>query len=651
MSNVWEFLLQTLSVSLTAGLLLIVKYLLADKLSPRWQYAIWWVLALRVLIPASMEHFLLHPIPLWLETWKGMAEDGLHSVYSSVGQVISVKAPIPWIAELPFSLTDWFFVLYATGVLGALAWYVISYLRLRMALRRGVPGSEDLEEQMLRVSREYGLRPCRVVSVKGLTSAFVCGVFRPVLAVPAGAELDGKVALHELLHLKYGDSLQNLFWCVLRALHWCNPFLQYVFNRIGNDMESLCDHRVLERLEGEERRSYGAILLSMANDRYPRAPGTTSISNGGKNITRRIEAIVRFKKYPKGMALVSVCTAVMLAAQVLCGSAADYASQNAYIHPTSEAGLAQSMAMARLERCTTPAAAIDTYVKALRWENGVMLALVSPISQQPALVREMDTYRIEGGWGYFHIEPGKYLDYLFTSEGYYIANLAKQEDGSYTAVLVFGVYSLLDEEGFLITDETGNSWLESTVLIPIIVYQDNGWVVRESGERQAYQNLSCGLALESYDIPILANQEVYEGSYGTLTVYSTSLYYVCGDDATWTFFDRNSLDNNSLNFNLDQDFSGGGYMLQMEYQFHGTLEEWSAFPGASINVLSVLTDENGTATDTNSVSRANKEDRTLMLSVPYSHLYGLAQLASYTVTVNWNGEKQEEFRIEKELSL
>ena len=50
MGNIWEFLLQTLTVSLAAAVLLIVKYLLADKLSPRWQYGVWGLLALRALI-------------------------------------------------------------------------------------------------------------------------------------------------------------------------------------------------------------------------------------------------------------------------------------------------------------------------------------------------------------------------------------------------------------------------------------------------------------------------------------------------------------------------------------------------------------------------------------------------------------------------
>ena len=115
-------------------------------------------------------------------------------------------------------------------------------------------------------------------------------------------------------------------------------------------MESLCDQRVLEELEGEERRAYGKILLSMTDEKYARAPGTTSISNGGKNIKRRIEAIARFKKYPRGMALVSVCALVVLAAPIFAGSetsgyGTDYPNLSDYRSKVM-------MAEARMNGCT-----------------------------------------------------------------------------------------------------------------------------------------------------------------------------------------------------------------------------------------------------------------------------------------------------------
>ena len=69
--------------------------------------------------------------------------------------------------------------------------------------------------------------------------------------------------------------------CLFRCVHWCNPLLWYAFDQVQNDLEALCDQRVLERLEGEDRRDYGRILLSMADEKYARAPGTSSKRSGG----------------------------------------------------------------------------------------------------------------------------------------------------------------------------------------------------------------------------------------------------------------------------------------------------------------------------------------------------------------------------------
>jgi len=391
MTDLWGFLLQTLYVSLVGGLLLLVKWLLRDKLTPRWQYGVWTVLALRILLPIqTIGKYILLPLPLWVETAKLLVESRLHSAYADLYGPVDVTAPIPLITTGPESVTDWLFLLYAAGVLIMLVQYLVSYLRLRRLMAGGKPADDKLQAQIDRIGEKYRLKSCRAVVIQGLPSPMVFGTFRPVLAIPTEGTLDDHVILHELLHIRYYDALQNLFWCLCRALHWCNPFVRYLVNRIGNDMESLCDQRVMERLEGEERRNYGISLLAMANDRYPRAPGTTSISNGGQNITRRIEAIVRFKKYPKGMALASVCVTVMLLF--------------ANLFPTSAQGLEgigegagpwetdQAEASLNLVRCSTVAGAIDTYAKGLIEGNLDYLSLASPTNEGEDFVRTVQIY-------------------------------------------------------------------------------------------------------------------------------------------------------------------------------------------------------------------------------------------------------------------
>ena len=389
MVNIWSFLCQTLTASLVAALLLVVKRLFLDKLSPRWQYGIWAVLALRLLLPAGLGgRYVLFDWRLWLETVKTAAERRLPSVLSSPFALTEVFAPIPLFPNgflRPESVTDLLFYLYAAGVLLSLLWFFLSYLRLRRSLRGAAAPDGAVLALLDQLCRRYGLKLPRTVAVlPGAGSAFVCGPFKSVLILPAGRTVDEKVLLHELLHLKYGDIWIGILLCVLRCLHWCNPLIWYCCDRAQNDCESLCDQRVLERLEGEERRDYGRILLSMADDAHARAPGTSSMANGGRNIKRRIQAIARFKRYPSGMALASLCVAAVLALTCLVGTT-PAAAFDAVPRSTNMA-----MAQARLSRPSTPAGALDTYVKAVLSDNGVYLAAVTPQDEQGALWRQLE---------------------------------------------------------------------------------------------------------------------------------------------------------------------------------------------------------------------------------------------------------------------
>ena len=475
MGNIWEFLYQTLTVSIVAAALLFIKWLLRDKLSPRWQYGVWAVLALRALLPASTARGVVPSLALGVETLKSAVELGLGSAYSGAFEPIRLRHVLPWIDAAPASATDWLFIAYAAGVLLTLAWYALRYARLRSLLRRGSAAGAEAQAAIAAAAGKYGLRPCPAVAVPGLKTAFVCGVFRPVLAVPAEGAPDEKVILHELLHLKHRDALQNVFWCFLRALHWCDPFMQYVFDRVGNDMESLCDQRVLERLEGEERREYGGILLEMASRAYARAPGTSSISNGAKNIARRIEAIARFKLYPRGMALIAACTAVTLCAALLTGAAADHSDRRLQA-PRNEGELVAALSASRLNRCTTLAGALDTYAKALLCGRGVYFAMSTPLSEQERWFQEMREYGASPySLDHSGTEPFRSVENANDTENVIYFNLRETGDGRYQCCIRL-VYS-----GWL----TDGERRERYVLIPVEIWREDGfYVVRETGGRE-----------------------------------------------------------------------------------------------------------------------------------------------------------------------
>ena len=199
MENIWMFLQQTAAASLTALFLLILQRIFLDKLSPRWQYGVWFVLLLRLLLPVGFlgRQTALDVSP-WVETLRAWAELGLHSAYSSPFVSAPPAAPVPLPPEgAPASWTDVLFLVYLAGVLLSALWFVLCAARLSRRVGEGVPVEGDRRAQIEALAAKYRLPcPARIVECRGDHSPFVLGALRPTLVLPMGWAVDGKVVLH-----------------------------------------------------------------------------------------------------------------------------------------------------------------------------------------------------------------------------------------------------------------------------------------------------------------------------------------------------------------------------------------------------------------------------------------------------------------------
>lgn len=150
MRDPWGFLLQTLTVSGAAVLVLVVKTLLCRQLSPRWQAGIWGLVGIVALLPAGWGgRYVLVNWPAAVETLKAV----LAGNYGPLG----VIAPIPLPNAAPQTVWQWLFWVYAVGAGGCLLWYLIAYVRLRLALRRGTPAAADVTAAVEKTAAQYGL--------------------------------------------------------------------------------------------------------------------------------------------------------------------------------------------------------------------------------------------------------------------------------------------------------------------------------------------------------------------------------------------------------------------------------------------------------------------------------------------------------------
>lgn len=443
MFDIWGFLLQTLTVSGVAVLLLIIKALFKDKLPPKWHFAVWSVLGIIILFPAGIGgRYTLFNWQMIIEYMKTIMGD-----YSFT----RVLFPLPYINSMPKTILEWLFAIYIAGIIVHLIKYLVSYIRLRHLLHKGSSPADETVSRIHEIAEKYKLKSCKIIEVSGLPSAFVCGIIRPILVLPADKEIDDKVILHELLHLKYKDTLWSFVICLLKCIHWCNPLLAFCANQAINDMEVRCDQRVLEQLEGEERRDYGRILISMANDRFAKTPGSTCINNGGKNIRKRIEAIARFKKYPVGMGLVSICVIIALGCSLAIGVQATNI-------PKEHKDTHWSLASAKSISCTTPAGAFDTYAKAVMRESRIYRIMCAPENMQAELIGADNSIWDCG------------LSGDAESSNYYIYNIEVLNKDTYEGLLVIR----------LVNNPDGMEWEEGKYFVAhqkVRVFKENGrWV-------------------------------------------------------------------------------------------------------------------------------------------------------------------------------
>lgn len=426
MKDIYEFLICTLFASLPAIYVLIIKNVLRDKLTPLWQFSLWAVLGVALIIPVNSYPFL-----------SLLAE----SIKTFLSDTVSVSRPtlsIPFFpTKLPETADEYLYVTYFAGFFVMLIKYAYSLLKLKLILRKCPEADENTLIKVRDTAMRYKLPLCKIRILKGINSPFICGIISPVLVLPEG-ETDEKIILHELLHLKYKDVLWGIPIALYRCIHWCNPFLWYCFNKINNDIEELCDARVISLLDGEERREYGNIILSMANGKYASLPGTSSIANGGKNIRSRIETIARFKQYPQGNTVVSLCIIALLVSSLFVPGAAAIVPDS-FTEADNNTSLLIALSAARSYYCTTPAGAIDTYAYSVINKDVVYRAFSAPLELHKDIEKAVRASISNDGE--IHYPEFTLGNHPYGSNNYYVYNLTQTAKNQYSAYIVINAFS------------------------------------------------------------------------------------------------------------------------------------------------------------------------------------------------------------------
>ena len=325
-----EALKIVLSLSLSGSLLILILYLIRplvkERLSKRWQYYIWLVVIARLLLPFAPEINLMGTF--FQEINKGMeqiefitpsnqgaplvSESGIQppgnmengqDTFENGQPASSASADNPARNILPVILQNLWLVWLVVALILFIRKITI-YQDFVKYIRAGCVEVADID-----MLERFGklVEQNKVKTIVGLytnnliSSPLLIGFFRPCIVLPSAdlppADFQYTI-LHELAHYKRRDMFYKWLVQLAVCVHWFNPLVYVMSRDVGRACELSCDEAVIWTLDPQERRAYGDTLLNAmgAGGNYKDSLAAVTLNESKELLKERLDSIMRFKK-------------------------------------------------------------------------------------------------------------------------------------------------------------------------------------------------------------------------------------------------------------------------------------------------------------------------------------------------------------------
>ena len=300
------------NMSITASFLIAACLVIRKvfKHMPKYIRCLMWILvAIRLAVPFTIESpASLLPAKEYVPQETVVKESGnTETTLNTEKFVVVQNKAADASAEVPISADekegaegfdlDLMAILSAIWMLGFATVFIyafISYIRLVKCVRNSS-----------RVARD-------VYEVNGLESAFVLGIVRPRIYIPAGLTNDEAYIIlsHERAHIKRLDHLLKPAAYLIAGMHWFNPLVWVFYHFLSEDIELACDEKAIKTIGYDKKKLYSVTLLNMSVPRKYIA--ACPVAFGETGTKERIRNVLKMKKNRTiaALAAFAVCAAL-----------------------------------------------------------------------------------------------------------------------------------------------------------------------------------------------------------------------------------------------------------------------------------------------------------------------------------------------------
>lgn len=283
--------IEVLEVSILSAFLicvvLIVNRVLGNRYSLRWIQAIWLLLAIRLLLPVNVisitvptQAKALNTIVKSVEENQKIVNPGLPKQGSTrknstdhKGTDVNVNEDydiqVSGKASTLLTIIRYSFIgisyIWVLGVILQFIRYSISYIIFIRKLNQDNDRIRDSKwYETLRNMNQRNLR-INIYTNKKASSPFSVGVLKKKIVLPNKSYTEDEleaILCHEYTHLCNHDILFKILLCIVKTVHWFNPFIYKMERTVNQNMELICDEAVIRNRKLEYRQMYGRTILN-----------------------------------------------------------------------------------------------------------------------------------------------------------------------------------------------------------------------------------------------------------------------------------------------------------------------------------------------------------------------------------------------------
>ena len=337
MNEIFKLILSlSISGSIVAIILFVLKPLLKDKFSKVWHYYIWLIVIARFILPFTIQNSFIHTAFIHTESYLSfqteaqnqqanvpivaintLQDTGIQSISLSDNTVQKSRFSYYW-----DEIQNYIWIIWISIAILIFVQKIIGYrdfIQFIKAGRRDITDSHVLEIYKNACTISNINKPLAIYTNKLASAPMLVGIIRPFIILPSLELSDDEIyniLAHELTHYKRMDIFYKWLTQFAVCLHWFNPLVYRISNEINRNCELSCDESIIKKLNIEEKRSYGNTLIASLNlnGNYINTITSVSLNEDASLLKERLESIMKFKRKPKISIIFSIISMILIVA-------------------------------------------------------------------------------------------------------------------------------------------------------------------------------------------------------------------------------------------------------------------------------------------------------------------------------------------------